>query len=124
MSLDDTQPEPHESPPAVESERKPLKPGKWYGIIALLCGAEGPFAIAVVCVFSLLGLIGAHLNIWLMIIFGLYLINPLCAIAGIVFGILGRNTEGWIYAYIGLVLSVLCLPFGLFFAYSVLVPCC
>jgi hypothetical protein len=33
--------------------------------------------------------------------------SPLCVIAGIIYGILGFNTEGWRYAYNGLMLAAL-----------------
>ena len=46
--------------------------------------------------------------VWVITAFGLLVISPFCVIFGIVFGILGRNTEGWLYAYTGLVLSLLC----------------
>jgi len=119
--------------PPVEPERKPLKPGKWYGIFALLCGAEGLPPILAFFLTHLLissGVIGPRdvWNIWIITVSGLFFINPLCVIAGIVFGIRGRNTEGRLYAYTGLVLSVLCglttTPIAMFLAYHMLFPCC
>ena len=115
--------------PPIETERKPLKPGKWYGIIALLCGAEGWLAVLCAFLFFLikpwrsLEIEIELITLWMFLGSCLLLISPLCVIAGIVFGILGRNTQGRVYAYTGLVLSVLySLLVSLFIAYIILVP--
>ena len=104
-----------------EPERKPLKPGKGYGIAALLCGAESCCAISVgllmvwlqtdVPTFRLLIIAIAFPVLVLM------LLSPFCVIAGIILGVLARNTEGRLYSYTGLALSVLCgllLSFAMF----------
>jgi uncharacterized RDD family membrane protein YckC len=131
MSTDSSQPlsEPafHETP--VQPEHAPFKPGKWFGIIALLCGAKLClffFLIVLVLVSYLLGLLPEPLlNFWNTNAPVLGLLSPICVIAGIVFGILARNTEGRYYGYIGLVLSVLYgLTASSFIAYNILVPCC
>ena len=121
---------PHDPP--IETERKPLKPGKWYGIIALLCGAEGLLAILAMFLTLLLVLSGVVTpqgmmwNYWSITLIGLFFINPFCVIAGIVFGIWGRNTEGRCCAYSGIVLSVLYILLMAYVIYSVVtrVPCC
>jgi len=120
--------------PPVEPERKPLKPGKWYGIIALLCGANVCFfllSIVLVNVFYVIGLLTdstePFMSLWntnAPILFGC---SPLCVIAGIAFGIWGRNTEGRYYAFIGLALSVLyVLTVSPFVVYNIFFspPCC
>ena len=66
--------------------------------------------------------------VWIFLSLVLCLLSPFCAIAGIVFGILGRGTQGRFYGYAGIVLSLLCgmtvSPLAMFFAYRMLVPCC
>jgi len=118
---------PHDPP--IETERKPLQPGKWYGIIALLCGATVCLfllSIPVVFVFYASGLLPAPLlNLWNTNAPILALYSPLCVIGGIVFGILARNTEGRFYGYTGLVFSALYALIALsFITYNILVPCC
>ena len=117
--------------PPLEPPKKPLKPGKTHGIIALLCGAEGFLAILAVILYHLLislGVPSGILNAWGIIATGLFLINPFCVIAGIVFGNLGRGSQGQFYGNIGFVLSLLCgatvSPCAVLGAISMLVPCC
>jgi len=131
MSLEPSPPSTESTPhePPGENERKTLKPGKGYGIIALLCGAEGFLAILTVLLTYLLisaGVIMPHLyteiwNLWAMFMIGLFFINPFCVIAGIVFGIFARNTEGRFYGYTGLGLSLFCgltvSPYAVFCVY-------
>ena len=101
------------------SDQKQLKPGKWYGIIALLCGLESFLVLLFLMLLELFGIdfyqsprreIGMVLgSTW----------AP-CAIAAFVFGIMGRKTEGKHYANIGIVFSLLCGALVLFmlgFAY-------
>jgi len=98
------------------------KPGKGHGIRSLFWGAVGWLAIlASLLIYvwvdlsadpapeSLLVWVADYLS-WLGVLF---------AIAGVVYGILGRNTEGWRYAYTGLVLSALVVQLALI-AYIVL----
>ena len=118
-------------PLAVESESKLPKPGKWFGIIALLCGAEGVLAILLGVLTEIFYIsVIANLDplnefLWYSFVVCLICISPFCAVAGIVFGILGRNTQGRSYAYTGLALCVLygMVAFSIF-VFSALVPCC
>ena len=121
--------------PVAATGREPLKPGKLYGVIALLCAAE---IFLAVLVYSLtiwllgVGLLTPSITsplefLWAIVVMSLCLLSPFCAIAGIVYGILGYNTEGRRYAYAGLVLSVLYTLLVLllvlpFIAYILLVP--
>ena len=115
-----------------EPERKPLKPGKGYGIAASLCGI-GVWFVLVACFFpTLLFYVGLIAEpsveglwaIWYMYFIALLYLSPFCAIAGIVCGILGRNTYERSYAYIGLVLSALYALLGFSItAYALLVAC-
>ena len=83
--------------------------GKQWGIYALLCGAEPFFAVAFLGLMialypenfpeSTIPAIAASTAVVLV------LISIPCATAGIVFGIIGRNTEGRFYANVGLGLS-------------------
>ena len=111
------------------AEQVPFKPGKMYGIIALLCGLEA--LLAALSYFLTIWLLFVGLlapsmaspleTFWAIVVMGLCLISPFCAIAGIVFGILGRNTQGRFYAYTGIVLSVLyalLASWVIFFAYN------
>ena len=113
-------------PPAVESEQKP---GQRLGIIALLCGAECVLA-ALLWLMTLLFISWGMEppgdgHPWTWIVISMILISPLCVIAGIVFGILGRNTKGKIYAYTGLVLSMLySLLVFVCIMYVTLMTCC
>ena len=128
-------PAPDEQPPLEETVETPLKPGKRYGVLSVLCGLYPILAIAY-C-FMVIFLVQAAINSGSMsppgtfltfIIFIPFHISPLIIIAGIVFGIWGRKTEGRRYAIIGLVLSSLSalLVFAIvaFIAYRILVPCC
>ena len=113
--------------PPVESEHKPLKPGKWYGIIALLCGAKlFLFLLSIVLVLMFGGLLPEPwLNRWNANAPILGLLSPLCIIGGIVFGVLARNTEGKYYGYTGLVFCALyVLAVFLFLGYRKLYMCC
>jgi len=98
-------------PPAVEASPKP---GKRCGIYALLCGAE-PFFAVMFCagITPLMDAPMGHsmiVDIIAVTAIILVLLTLPCATAGIVLGIIGRNTEGRIYANIGLLLSlVFCL---------------
>ena len=93
-----------EPSPAVE---KTLQPGKWYGHIALLCALEP------VLFWGFLLLHYYLENPWIWYYATYYCVpilgvgSLLFPLAGIVFGILGRNTEGKLYARIGIVLSLL-----------------
>ena len=121
-----------EQPPIKEAVEKPLKPGKLYGMISVLCGLEPMLATAFVFLINLLIQFGMEgpgsYNPVTWIVLGLIFGSPICVIAGIVFGIWGRKTEGRCYAIIGLVLSLLSalLVFGMmaFIMYHLLVPCC
>ena len=115
--------------PPVEPDRKPLKPGKWYGIIALLCGANVCLfllSIALVVVVGSLGLLTEPFrSVWNTYAPILFLFSPLCVIGGIAFGVLARNTEGKYYGYTGLVLCALyVLAVFLFMGYRKLYMCC
>ena len=125
-----TEATPHE--PLGETERKTLKPGKRYGLIALLCGVEVCIVLLsaiLINVFALMGWLTESTilleRFWHACTTVLFLISPFCVIAGIVFGILAHNTEGRLYGHAGLVLSVL---YGLLMSsvvvFSMLVPCC
>jgi len=102
---------PHEPP--IATERKPLKPGKWYGIIALFCGLV-PFLV--VPYFTLLEVLGVNfyqspLNEINHIINSTWM--P-CLIAALIFGVMGRKTQGKCYANIAIVLILLSVAFMLF----------
>jgi len=93
---------PNQLPDFNFDEAEPLKPGKIYGILAFLCGLQPFFAIP-------FGLIAdPSQNPWHWVAVILVLISPLCAFCGLGFGMLGRNTQGRPYAYIGLLLSLFC----------------
>jgi hypothetical protein len=83
----------------IPPQKKPLKPGKGYGIIALLC-AFGPVMVLGYDFFVV-----PHVRYltspWFETAIFLSHFSILCAIVGIVFGILGHKTEGWLYAGIG-----------------------
>jgi len=101
--------------PAAPLERKPLKPGKRFGITSLVLGAAGWLGSLVFFIYVLLdesGLLAepAAESFWLFVslfIFCLPYVSSFCAIAGIVYGILGHNTEGQRYAHAGLMLAIL-----------------
>jgi len=96
-------------------EKKPSKPGKWYGIIALLCGLE-PFLFVFYSV--LLELFGVHFgqSPWHEISWVLGTLGIPCAVAALIFGIMGRRTQGKLYAYIGIALS---LSFGALMLFTI-----
>ena len=84
-----------------KTKKKTLKPGKGYGIIALLCSfipvlaifinaVSGPFQRTIADELGQISLLGFPL--------------------ALIFGILGRKTEGWLYANIALAIV---LAFGL-----------
>ena len=111
-------------PLAGEFGRVPLKPGKGYGIRSVFWGTIGWLAafashlipvwkdsFADLCQNGPLDMVTACLSI----------ISLPCIIASVVYGILGRNTEGRFYASIGLVLSALyCLPLVVIILFIVL----
>jgi hypothetical protein len=99
----------------IPPQQKPLKPGKGYGITALLCSMAPIFSFGYYGLLMLLMEFGPRLSFdWQLILiipfFILVLASLPHAIAGIVFGILGRKTEGWLFASIG---RTLCLLFVL-----------
>ena len=88
-------------------EQKPLKLGKWYGIIALLCGLIPFFVLVYFTVLDILGI-----NFYQS---PLHEINSIigatwmpCLIASCIFGVMGRKTSGRRYANIGIALALLC----------------
>ena len=99
--------------PPGENERKPLKPGKGYGLASLRYGLAGPLLLlallSIMWVDNRLGLMQSDMGfLWFSIVLDvLIFVSPYFVIAGIVAGILGRNTEGRVYAYIGIVLSTI-----------------
>ena len=115
MSLEPSQPPTESTPhePPGENERKTLKPGKGYGLASLRYGLAGPLL--------LLALLSVAWNYWFGLVrFGyiefswltaavnsLFIVSPYFVIAGIVSGIWGLNTEGRVYACIGIVLSII-----------------
>jgi len=86
-----------------EDGEKPLKPGKEYGIIALLC-CLAPFFITFFNVLFAAHVVNAP---WYA---SMGLINILSFMAALVFGIMGRKTEGRPYANVALAFV---LSFGL-----------
>ena len=114
MPIDPSQPPTESTPhePLGETERKMLKPGKGYGIIALLCSLVPGIVMVFVC-YVVPHMMPGHGVGYVMI--GIFLILLplciLCVIVGIVYGIEGLKTEGWYYARTGLVLNLL---WGLF----------
>jgi len=106
-------------------ERVSLKPGIGYGIASLVWAVVG-WSVAL-AYFLLVH--DTSMNLFeVQSLGGLgvyvcsFLIDPLCAIAGIVYGIKGRNTKGRHFAYTGLVLAALLSPpmFLFILAYSYL----
>ena len=85
--------------------KKQLKPGKWFGFIALLCGLET--VVAMCYAFLVMPFMPCCTSPWQEIAMALVFGSLICAPAGIVFGILGLKTEGRRYAWSGLVLSLL-----------------
>ena len=121
---------PDEQPPLEEVVETPLKQGKRYGVLLLMCGLYPILTIAfifLVVYFSPLWYLPAGSFLGFVILTPIFF-SPLFVIAGIVFGILGRRTEGERYATTGLVLSsLIALPvFALvaLLAYGNLFPCC
>jgi len=74
---------------AAEAEKKPLKPGKGYGIAAMGCGLMSLFLLYYCATFPPI------MDPWREMAGFLW---PLCFVAAIVFGILGRKTQGEPYA--------------------------
>ena len=100
-------------------EPEQLQPGKWYGIIALLCGVESFLAMIFLMLLDLFD-INVYQSPWheICLIVGSTWVP--CAIAAFVFGIMGRKTQGYYYANIGIAFSLLCgalVFFTLGFAY-------
>ena len=120
---------------------KTLKPGKWYGRIALLCALEPVLFLGLLLLygFTLYGLvfwspssldfIGDNLGV--RIFASLFLLSGCCLyvlgfgslllpLVGIIFGILGLKTEGRTHARIGIGLSLLyVIPAYVFLACAV-----
>jgi len=91
--------------PIPSTETKPLKSGWAYGVVALICGLQPFFALLL----SVLSMETTDIGViqWNGIVSNfLVLISPACAIVSVVFGVIGCNTQGRIFAYIGLLLSV------------------
>ena len=84
-----------------KTEKKTLKPGKGYSIIALLCSFVPVLAI------FLNAVLGPH---WHKIAGELGPISLFGFLLALIFGIMGRKTEGWLYANIALAIV---LAFGL-----------
>jgi len=111
------------------AEQIPLKPGKGYGIRSLFWAAVGLLALLTFVLIEWLISIDVlvsepfHNSLWSAIVACLILSTPFCIVAGFVYGIMGRNTEGRRYAYIGIVLSVLyiILPVFLFILFILLI---
>jgi len=110
----------YQSPPLVFDPDPPslkattsgvLMPGKESGIRSLVYGTQPLAAVvfamaAVYC--SDKGLVSDTTEVLMGLTASILLVLTLpCATAGIVFGIIGRNTEGKLYANIGLTLSLL-----------------
>jgi hypothetical protein len=94
-------------------QKKPLTPGKGYGIIALLCGLEPVLFLADwFCNSVLLHFFG--LRIPYVISGSLQRLLIPCILGCIVFGRLAWKTEGWHYARTGLGLTLLFCLFMLF----------
>ena len=88
-----------------------LVPEKESGIRSLVYGTEPLFAIAfsiAVACCNESGLFSSPIDLVLELTASILLALALpCTVAGIVFGMIGRNTEGKLYANIGLTLSLL-----------------
>ena len=124
---------PADSPqsPVDETEEKPLKSGKWCGILSILCGLEPMLVIGFGFLVNVLVInydISPPSGFLLYVFRALFFGAPLCVIAGILFGIWGRKTEGIRYANVGLVISslstLLVLGIAAMIVHSILVPCC
>jgi len=94
-------------------EKMPLQPGKWYGIIALLCGLMPFFGLSYSMLLEFVG-INIHQSPLreINLIVGATWVP--CLIAAFIFGVKGRKTHGSRYANIGIALSLLCCGFILF----------
>jgi len=115
-----------EPPTTPRFGRMPLKSGKGHGIRSLVWGVAG--WLASLALFSIPLLIELDLlaepspeNLWFWGIIGLAAFSLLSAIAGIIYGILGYNTEGWRYACAGFVLSALLVPVAAVIAFIVFI---
>ena len=97
------------------AEHVPLKPGKGYGIRSLFWATVGWLALFLFHILDVFSTLSPD-SLWSEIFFCLILSSPFCIVAGFVYGILGRNTEGRRYAHTGIVLSALyiILPVVLF----------
>ena len=117
-----------EPPLASEIGKQSLEPGKGYGIASLVLAMIGWTATLtyqfLVESDPAMDLFGAQSvgGLWFLVNVCLFLVVLSCAFTSTVYGIMGRNTKGWRYAYTGLVLSaLLSLPvFLLIIAYIVL----
>ena len=109
--------------PALVFDPDPLPPpaiklGKRCGIYALLCGIEPYLAVISYVLMKELSLDSLVSPMGDFIVVMVIILNLLCLpcfVAGIVLGMIGRDTEGKTYATIGLWLSLLfCVLFVLF----------
>jgi hypothetical protein len=100
----------------IPPQKKPLKPGKGYGIIALLCAWEpGIFAAYSFCLPSI-SCCESHASPWGEIQIVLWLLILPSILASAVFAEWGMKTEGWRYAIAGTLLSLFwCLYFFVVF---------
>ena len=99
-------------------ERVSLKPGMGHGIASLVWAVTG-WSVALTYHFLVDSDTSVDLfvaqsagGLWLgfLVFVCSFLIDPFCAIAGIFYGIKGRNTKGRYCAYTGLVLAALLSP--------------
>jgi hypothetical protein len=91
----------------MKTEQKTFKPGKWYGIIALLC-VLAPIPVGLLNV-----MFGAHVvggSLWYALP---GLINILLLAVALIFGVRGRKTEGHLYANVALIIVLLLGLFAL-----------
>ena len=98
-------------------ERKPLEPGKGYGISALLFGVVGLFMLLGTILLVLLqdwDLMDVPLS-WKWFVDATMFISPHCAFGALGFGTVGRNTDEHDYANIGLLLFIVYALFTLMF---------
>jgi len=92
-------------PQTTEEKEKHLKPGKWYGIVALLCGL---FPFLYIMGFLVFGhRLDPLQSPWHGIVWSLRVIALLSVPAAFVFGIMGLQTKGRHHARIGLSLAKL-----------------
>jgi len=87
------------------SNKPPLQPGKGFGLISMLCGIA-PFLVwpCSIMTIVILGLDGFE---QIIIALPCLLLNIFCAFLALVFGLLGRKTEGRRYADIGIAFALL-----------------